>query len=346
MASNTTVSTTSQSQFVSTGTKINTEPLTNAINKATGQIQTAIQQVQQNTADNLTKEADKALSGADKIVQQIMDTSKTSTEELKEQIAKSASESGFGAFSKAENWTAAKRLGEIMVCDLIAQEIEKNKLWQNGKISTSAIINLYLGKTFGDQSFMSDVGTEISASINKYLTDGYQTAVYNANKELNTQMDNVIQKANAGINQVTSEANKILNKLGKTDVKKALSDVLKDSLTIESINRKLSNSLLGRILKPGINNLYNKGIDKILERLETTGVLDRIEFLQQQIINQQKYITQAQEFIANQEKLVRTYIDEAKKQAEAFVVNEANKIIADISSKIGINLGSISGQLF
>ena len=326
--------------------KLNTAPLSNAIQSVVTQTQQVEQQLKQNFVSNTNNEIEKT---AGKIVSDIINKS-TQTQQaannLVEVIAKTASSKGFGAFAQTETWTAAKQLGDIMVCELIAKELEKNKLLHNGKISAETLINLYIGKTFGDQTFMGEVGDEIGKSLSKHIEYEYQNALNKANKTIDTTVDNVIQKINTPINQVVLESNKILNKITKFDINKSIEDAIRDSISIEGINKQLSKTWLGQALKPGLNALFNAGISKVLERMTDSGILERVGVLQGEIAKQQELVNKAQQLIFEHEKVIKTYIDEAKRQAEAIVTQYANQVISDIASKIGINLGGISGGLF
>ncbi len=324
---------------------INTKPLSDAAQKVVAQAAKLEESVKQQVTDKANAEIERS---AGKLINSIVEKAKNTADKdaLMEQIAKSAASKGFGAFNK-ENWTAAKQLGDIMVCELIAKEIEKNQLLKNGKISADALINLYLGKTFGDQTFMGEVGSEIGKSLDDYINTTYSNAMHNANKNLTTAVDDVIQKTVAEATQVFQKTDKIFNKITSiNDINKAIEDAIKDSITLDHINTKLSGTWLGRAIKPGLNKLFDKGISHILKRMTDTGVIDRVTKLQEEIIKQQEYINKARQIIFEHEKIIRTYIDEAKRQAEAMVTQYANQVIADISSKIGVDLGSITGGLF
>ncbi len=108
---------------------------------------------------------------------------KTNTSEeqkkLLQQLTTEAAKKGFGAFNEKGNLDAAHRLGEIMVCDMIAKEVQKAQAKGDigSTVTTAVLINLYLGKSFGDQEFMGEVNKTVTESLNKFLTTSWQKGV-------------------------------------------------------------------------------------------------------------------------------------------------------------------------
>ena len=297
------------------------------------------QQKEENKDYGIATPIVKAEGTIDDIMKKIQDTSDANEDKIAEAAMNATTE------KKKTELTIllmADRMAEMATIDVIAKQVSQSHEYLSGLVNKTLLINAYMNKTFGDKSLMKDITETLGKGISQYLDSAEEIGLYNLQQQVDKAEDGIFVKANQQANKVITEAQNVLEKVSKFDLATSLDEELKNCLSIDSLNASLDKTFLGRCLKPGINNLYSSSLATIESQVMNFDFMRDIKKAQDTIIQQEKAIQDAQEFIKTREQMVRTYIDGLKSQAETIIKGYADKVVADIKAAIHIDVGGIS----
>ena len=294
-------------------------------------------------AKSIVDEIKKTAQGIGKIEDLIKGASGLSNEDLIKLSTKSLLD--FQKDILSQNLTQQAVLDSITK-RIAEQEGNIAKLAQNltdQYLVQKAYINTYLKNTLGNPEFMEKMSKDIGNQVNKYIDALSNEKINSVNNQVDKVIDNTFSRVTNTIESTTTKISTKLDNLLKLDIVNDINSKLEKSLSLEAFEKKLNANPLTQILSPSIMAICQTGQSSILNSFKQPKMLEAITKVQTKIKAVQENLKKAKEFIANKTKQLKEYVDNLKKKATEAVKQFANKVVADIKSKISVAIGNAIG---
>ena len=266
------------------------------------------------------------------------------------------------------------KLTQTSIIDMIAGQIaSKEKQEEMKKIATGALsfydvqktyISQYLINTFGNPEFLSNVNNIVYKNVTDYVNvwstemaavgskqlETYLSQFDKQTKEFTTQVDNftkkfdsTFEKLEPKIKDVTKRITEKLDNVDKINILQSINDNITDLFSMKSIQNKLKSSPYGQFALPIVTTVGNLAGLKINKFLSTPKNIESVKKFSAKLKNFASKLTEAKNFVTSRLKMVKEFVNTLKEKAVAFVKEFATKIVADISSKISVNIAGVLG---
>ena len=184
---------------------------------------------------------------------------------------------------------------------------------------------------------------DIGNQVNKYIDALSNEKINSVNNQVDKVIDNTFSRVTNTIESTTTKISTRLDNLLKLDIVNDINSKLEKSLSLKAFEKKLNANPLTQILSPSIMAICQTGQSSILNSFKQPKMLEAITKVQTKIKAVQENLKKAKEFIANKTKQLKEYVDNLKKKATEAVKQFANKVVADIKSKISVAIGNAIG---
>lgn len=244
-----------------------------------------------------------------------------------------------------------QKLADRMVLDQVSDAVmnqmrtfqDAGTAVRNALLVERAYCAAYIKQTFGNKQFMQNVTGVVAIKVGNYveaLTNEYVTKY---EKKINDKIDSTFTKIDKKLDTITERVTKKLDKLEKINVLAKMNDAIDKFTSLGGLQKKLDKSPVGFLLKPIVGAVSSLGNVAVRGMLLQTGVTGVVVNIQSRILGLQSKIATAKQFIVQKIQMVKTFVNNLKEKAKAVVTEFANKIVADIKSKIQSVVAGMGG---
>lgn len=242
-----------------------------------------------------------------------------------------------------------QKLTDRMIMDQIVDNVQNQMLnfkdagtaIRNTLLIQRAYVAAYIKQTFGNPQFVANVTKVVSLKVNNYI----EAMANEKAAEINNKIDSAFTKVDGKIDKVSNQIISYLDKAEKIDIVAKMNSALDKVTSIQDrIDKKIekfNNSPVGIFLSPLIQSVAAVAVPGIQNMLVSNKIVDAVTKVKDKIVNLQKGIAKAKEFVTQKVQMVKDYLNQLKEKAKAAVQAFANKIVADIKSKISSALGGM-----
>lgn len=241
-----------------------------------------------------------------------------------------------------------QKLTNRMIMDQIVDNVQNQMLTfksagtliQNTVLIQKAYVAAYVKQTFGNPQFMANVTKVIELKVDNYVD---AMAIDTVGK-VNTKIGGAFDRVNDKVDKISTNIISYLDKAEKIDIIAKMNSQLDKITSIEdSFNKKMekfNNSPVGIFLAPLVGAVSLGVGSGIKAMFASSPVTEAVKKVQTKIMSLQENIVKAKRFVAEKAQMVKDYVNNLKKKAQEAVAKFAQKIVADIKSKIS---SAISG---
>lgn len=230
----------------------------------------------------------------------------------------------------------SQQMTELSVVDAIAKKIVASSKTTNSSQSERSLAAAYCKQTFGNQTFMSTMQDAVQNSIGTMINEQEQVYIDRASKKIDTA--SIINSAGAKFNTTTSRAINKIDPMTQLNILKTLNDKILNVSSLSSLNKSLSSTPLGKLLKPTINDVISAAT------LHADGLISDSTFMKtfaekQQLVLQQETIFNNFVLKAKQDEIkFKETIEKWKQEQYAVAKAYANRIISTIQDAVMSNV--------
>ena len=242
-----------------------------------------------------------------------------------------------------------QKLADRMLLDNIADAVS-NQMYsfqtaganiKYAYLAQKAYVSAYIKQTFANPQFMANITKVVATKV-----DNYVEALTNEQvAKIGTKIDNVFTKVDKKLDRITYKATTTLDKLSKINILESMNDKIDKLTSLSGLQKKLDKSPVGFLLSPLVSGVASVGGLAVKGLFASTGITSAVARVQAKIFNLQKGIVKAKAWVTQKVQMVKNYVNTLKEKAKAVVTSFANKIVADIKSKIkNVATGMFGGK--
>lgn len=201
---------------------------------------------------------------------------------------------------------------------------------RNTLLLQRAYVAAYIKQTFGNPQFMANVTKVVSIKVDNYV----EALAMEKVKTIDKKIDTIFTRIDDKLDKVSKKTNKLLDKVEKINVLESFNSAIDKFTSLGGLQKKLEKSPFGIILSPLVGAVSAVGSASVKIMLTSAGITGAVAKVQQKIVGLQSKIADARAFITSRIQMVRDYVNKLKEKAKAAIKQFANKVVADIKSKI------------
>lgn len=242
-----------------------------------------------------------------------------------------------------------QKLTDRMIMDQIIDNVQNQMLnfktagqaIQNMLLVQKAYIAAYVKQTFGNPQFVANVTKVVEVKVDNYV----EAMAIDTVGKVNTKIGGAFDRVNDKVDKISTNIISYLDKAEKIDILAKMNSQLDKITSIEdSFNKKMekfNNSPVGIFLSPLIGAVSSSVGGGLKVMFASNPVTEAVKKVQTKIMSLQENIVKAKQFVAEKAQMVKDYVNNLKKKAQEAVKQFAQKIVADIKSKISSALGGM-----